>query len=124
MRISIRAFLIQVKGFSDADIATIILITDIADLILEYPTYKIIRRLGNSRACVIGGIMPLIGILLITIGWTLPLVAVGNIFFVSAGNFQSMASAGARNNLVLFGEKEKYAKLFSKGKTCSDGKQR
>ncbi len=110
-------FLIQVKGFSAADIATIILITDIADLILKYPTYKIIRRLGNSHACVIGGIMPLIGILLITIGWTLPLVAVGNIFFVSAGNFQSMASAGARNNHVLLGEKEKYAKLFSKGNT-------
>ncbi len=110
-------FLTQVKGFSAAQIATIILFTDLADLALEYPSYRAIRRLGNSRACVIGGIMPLIGIVLITLGRSLPLVAAGMVFFVSAGNFQSMAGAAARNNLVLLGEKEKYAKLFSKGNT-------
>ena len=110
-------FLIQVKGFSATQIAMLILITDIVDLALEYPSYRAIRRLGNSRACVVGAIMPLIGILLITIGQNLPLIVVGNILFVSAGNFQSMAGAAARNNLVLTGEKEQYAKLFAKGNT-------
>lgn len=110
-------FLMQVKGFSAAQIAMMILICDIVDLALEYPSYRIIRRLGNSRACVIGGILPLIGILLITVGTNLPLVIIGKIFFVSAGNFQSMAGAAARNNLVLTGEKEQYTKLFSKGNT-------
>jgi hypothetical protein len=110
-------FLTQVKGFSASQIATVILITDVVDLALEYPTYMVIRRVGNSRSSVIGGIMPLIGILFITFGQTLLLVAAGNIFFVSAGNFQSMAGAGARNNLVLLGEKEDYARLFSKGNT-------
>ena len=110
-------FLTQVKGFSPAQIAIIIFITNIVDFILEYPSYRVIRKLGNSRSIVIGGIMPLIGILLITIGQTLPLITIGMIFFVSAGNFQSMAGASARNNLVLLGEKEEYAKLFSKGNT-------
>ena len=84
-------FLTQVKGFSPAQIAIIILITNIVDFALEYPSYRAIRKLGNSRASVIGGIMPLIGILLITCGQTLPLITVGMIFFESAGNFQSMA---------------------------------
>ena len=56
-------FLIQVKGFSAAQIAMIILVADIVDMALEYPSYRAIQRLGNSRACVIGGIMPLLGIL-------------------------------------------------------------
>ena len=110
-------FLMQVKGFSAAQLAAIILITDIVDLALEYPSYRIIRKLGNSRACVIGAFMPLIGIVLITVGQGLPLIVIGNIFFVSAGNFQSMAGAAARNNLVLAGQKEQYAELFSKGNT-------
>ncbi len=67
-------FLTQVKGFSPAQIAIIILITNIVDFALEYPSYRVIRKLGNSRASVIGGIMPLIGILLITCGQTLPLI--------------------------------------------------
>ena len=110
-------FLMQVKGFSAAQIAMMILVCDSVDLALEYPSYKIIRKLGNSRASVIGGIMPLIGILLMTAGTNLPLIIIGRIFFVSAGNFQSMAGAAARNNLVLTGEKEQYTKLFSKGNT-------
>ena len=110
-------FLIQVKGFSAAQIAMIILVADIVDMALEYPSYRAIQRLGNSRACVIGGIMPLLGILFITIGQSLPLIVIGRILFVSAGNFQSMAGAAARNNLVMVGEKEQYAKLFSKGNT-------
>lgn len=110
-------FLTQVKGFSPAQIATIILITNIVDFALEYPSYRAIRKLGNSRSSVIGGIMPLIGILLITCGQTLSLITIGMIFFESAGNFQSMAGASARNNLVLLGEKEEYANLFSKGNT-------
>ena len=110
-------FFSRVKGFSAADIALLILITDVVDLAIEYPSYGVIRKLGNSRATVIGGILPLIGILFITFGQTLPLVIVGNIFFVSAGNFQSMAGAGARNNLVLLKQKEDYAKLFSRGNT-------
>ena len=32
----------------------------------EYPSYRIIRRIGNSRSIVIGGILPLISIVLIT----------------------------------------------------------
>jgi hypothetical protein len=110
-------FLTQVKGFSPAQIATIILITSIVDFALEYPSYIAIRKLGNSRSSVIGGIMPLIGILFITCGQTLPLITIGMIFFESAGNFQSMAGASARNNMVLLGEKDEYAKLFSKGNT-------
>jgi len=41
-------FLTQVKGFSALEIATILLIADIADLALEYPSFRIIRRAGNS----------------------------------------------------------------------------
>ena len=110
-------FLMLVKGFSAAQIATAVLVTDIADLLLEYPTYRVIRKIGNSRACVIGGIMPLIGIVLITLGQSLPMITGGMIFFISAGNFQSMAGAAARNNLVLLGEKEEYTSLFSKSNT-------
>ena len=108
-------FFTQVKGFSASQIAMIILLADIVDLAIEYPTYKVIRRLGNSRSCIIGAIMPLIGIVLITIGRSMPIVSLGMIFFVGAANFQSMAEAAARNNLVLIGEKEDYAKLFSRG---------
>jgi len=107
-------FLMQVKGFSAADIALILFITHFADLILEYPSYIIIRRFGNGASGIIGGIMPLIGILFITLAQSQMAVIIGNIFCVSAVNFQSAAGAGARNNLAALGEKDKYAELFSK----------
>ena len=107
-------FLTLAKGFSPQEIATLVLITDIVDLALEYPSYRLIRRIGNSRSVVIGGFMPLIGILLITFGSTSVWITIGNVFCVSAMNFQSMASAGAKNNLMLLGEKDRFAKLFSK----------
>ncbi len=107
-------FLTLVKGFSVQEITAIIFMTDLADLLLEYPSYRIIRRIGNSRSTVLGGILPLISIIMITAGRTLPVIVIGNIFFTAAGNFQSMAGAGARNNLVLTGEKDRYAGLFSR----------
>lgn len=110
-------FLTLVKGFSAAQLATIILLTDIVDLALEYPTYRVIRKIGNSRAGVIGGIMPLIGIVMITVGESLPMITGGMVFFISAGNFQSMAGAAAKNNMMLLGEKEEYTSLFAKSNT-------
>ena len=110
-------FFAQVKGFSTQQIAMLILLSDIADLLIEYPSYKLIRRIGNSRSCVIGGIMPFIGIILITFGQSLPLVAMGRVLLVASGNFQSMAGAAARNDLMLLGEKDNYAKLMSAGNT-------
>ena len=107
-------FLTLVKGFTVQEIAAIVFITDLADLLLEYPTYRIIRRIGNSRAVTAGGILPLISIVMITAGKTLPVVVLGNIVVTASGNFQSMASAAARNNLVLTGEKDRYAGLFSR----------
>ena len=107
-------FLTLVKGLSVQQIAMVFLITDLADLLLEYPSYRIIRRIGNSRSIVIGGMMPLIGIITLTAGRTIPVITAGNFFFMGAGNFQSMAGAGARNNLVLAGEKDRYAALFSR----------
>ena len=107
-------FLMQVKGFLAPDIALILFITHFSDLILEYPSYIIIRQIGNGIAGRVGGIMPLIGILFITFGQSQSAVIIGNIFCVGAVNFQSAASAGARNNLVKLGEKGKYAELFSK----------
>lgn len=67
-------FLTLVKGFSDEQIALLFLISDVADLALEYPTYRIIRKLGNSKAVIVGALMPLISIVLITIGNSLPVV--------------------------------------------------
>ena len=61
-------FLTLVKGFTVQEIAAIVFITDLADLLLEYPTYRIIRRIGNSRAVTAGGILPLISIVMITAG--------------------------------------------------------
>lgn len=107
-------FLTLVKGFSDAQIALLFLISDVADLALEYPTYRLIRKIGNSKSIVLGGVMPLMSIILITVGNSLPVVLIGNILFVASGNFQSMACAAARNNLTLLGEKESYAHLFSR----------
>lgn len=107
-------FLTLVKSFSDAQIALLFLISDVADLALEYPTYRLIRRIGNSKSIILGGVMPLISIILITVGNSLPVVLIGNILFVASGNFQSMACAAARNNLAILGEKENYAHLFSR----------
>ena len=107
-------FMTLVKGFSASDIALILLISDGIDLLLEYPSYILIKKLGNSRSVILGGIMPVISILLVTFGQDIVTVTIGNIFFVSAGNFQSIASAGIRNNLSLIGEKDRFAKLISK----------
>lgn len=107
-------FLSLVKGFTVQEIATVIFLTDLVDLLLEYPSYRIIRRIGNSRAIITGGILPVISIIMITAGRTLPTVVAGNILFTASGNFQSMAGAAARNNLVLVGEKDRYAGLFSR----------
>lgn len=107
-------FMTLVKGFSESDIALILLISDGVDLLLEYPSYKLIKKLGNSRSVILGGIMPVISILLITFGQNIVTVTLGNIFFVSAGNFQTIASAGIRNNLSLIGEKDRFAKLIAR----------
>ncbi len=114
-------FLTLVKGFSNSEIALILVIVNAADLALEYPSYRLIRRLGNSRSVVLGGIMPVLAIVFLTLGQSIVPVIIGNILFVSAGNFQSMACAGARNNLSLTGERNNYAKLFSRGNMIYTG---
>lgn len=108
-------FLTLVKGFTAEQVATVILISDFLALVMEYPSYKLIQRLGNSRSTIIGGILPLFGITLATLGQEPTVIAIGTACSDIASNFQSMASAGARNNLVLLGEKEQFAKLFSRG---------
>ncbi len=108
-------FLTLVKGFSAEQVATVILISDFLALALEYPSYKLIQCWGNSRSIIVGGILPLFGITLITLGQNLTVIAIGTACAGIAYNFQSMASAGARNNMVLLGEKEQFAKLFSRG---------
>ncbi len=114
-------FLTLVKGFSNSDIALILVIVYAADLLLEYPSYRLIRRIGNSRSVILGGILPTLGIVFITLGRSIVFVTIGNILFISSGNFQAMASAAARNNLSLTGEKDDYIKLFSRANMIYTG---
>lgn len=107
-------FLTMVKKFSAEDITMIRLIASICDLILEYPSYLLIRKLGNSRAAVMGAALPLLSILLISFGQGFAAVAVGYILLSAAGNYQTMSTASVRNNLVLLDDKEGQAKLFSR----------
>ena len=110
-------FLTLAKGFTAPQIALLFFISSVADLLLEYPSYLIIRKIGNSRSVAIGGIMPLIAILLISIAPNLAVVTAGNIFFQASGNFQSAACAAERNNLALLGRKDEYTKIFSSANT-------
>ena len=108
-------FLTLARGFSAEEVATVILIADGLDLALEYPSYRLIRRWGNSRSVLVGGLLPVFGIALVTLGEALPLIALGLACPGIATNFQSMAGAAARNNLMLLGAKEDFAKLFARG---------
>ena len=108
-------FLTLVKGYTDSQVALIFLYTDAADLLLEYPSYKIIKRIGNSTSVIVGAVLPLLAILSITFSPNLIFVILGNVLFVSSGNFRSMGCAGARNNLSLIGKTSEFAKFFSKG---------
>ena len=108
-------FLTLVKGYTDSQVALVFLITDAADLALEYVSYRIIRKIGNSAAVIIGAVMPLLAIVFITFGPHLAIVTIGNILFISSGNFRSMGCAGARNNLSLVGKKNQFTKIFSRG---------
>ena len=114
-------FLTLVKGFSDSQIALILMIVEFAVLIFEYPSYKLIEKIGNSKSTVIGAVMPVIAIVLITLGKGVPSVVLGHIFYSSAINFQSMASASTKNNLLLYGERDLYTKLFSRGSMIYSG---
>ncbi|MBR4581587.1 MAG: hypothetical protein IKO32_10175 [Lachnospiraceae bacterium] len=108
-------FLTLVKGYTDNQVALVFLITTVADLALEYVSYLIIKKIGNSASVIVGAAMPLLAILLITLGPHIAVVATGNILFVASGNFRSMGCAGARNNLSLIGEKDRFTRIFSVG---------
>ena len=108
-------FLTLARGFSAEEVATVILIADGLDLALEYPSYRLIRRWGNSRSVLVGGLLPVFGIALVTFSEALPLIALGLACPGIATNFQSMSGAAARNNLMLLGAKEDFAKLFARG---------
>ena len=114
-------FLTFVKNLSAEQVVTAILIADVLDFALEYPSYKIIQRLGNSRSILVGGVLPVLGILLVTFSQDLPLIAIGLACTGIAANFQSLAGAAARNNLMLLGRKEDFTKLFSRGSLIYSG---
>lgn len=107
-------FLSKVKMFSAETIAQILFITAIVDLLFELPSLLIIRRIGNSKATILGSFFPLVSIVMITFSSSIPMITVGNIFFISSLNFQHMSSISIRNNLAAIGKQEYFVQLSSK----------
>ena len=114
-------FLTLVKELSAEQIIEAILIADILDMVLEYPSYRLIQRSGNSRSILIGGLLPVFGILIVTLSQNLVLIAFGISCNGIAANFQSIAGVAARNNLMLLGEKNDFTKLVSRGSMIYSG---
>lgn len=108
-------FLSIQKGLSPTQMSLLLFIISIADFISEIPSFAIIRKLGNSRSAVIGGIFPVIGMVILLVSNSFWQMAVAFSFTTIACNFQNIVSGSIRNNMELIGRREEFTKVNSRG---------
>lgn len=104
-------FLSVQKGLSAAQIAQLLFIISVIDLLSEVPSLVLIRKVGNSVAVKIGGFLPVAGILFLIFANDFWQIVIALALTTIACNFQSLASGNIRNNLEFLGKRDEFIKL-------------
>ena len=94
-------FLTIVKGFSPAEIVSIVSLAQLICIVLQFPVLFIIKRIGNTASIRMGASLLLLSAILITFGQSYSVVLLGRVFHDVAAIFKSMSVVALENSLEL-----------------------
>ena len=92
-------FLTLVKSFSPAQIVSIVSISKLVCIALQFPILFVIKKIGNTASLRAGALFLLLSALFITFGKSYYLVLFGNVLHDVAGIFKSASVVALENNL-------------------------
>ena len=110
-------FLTIVKGLSAAQIASLISISTITCIVLQFPILWIIQKIGNTAAVRIGAFFLLASSILITCGPNYYWVASGQILRDLAAIFNNVVFVALENNLRVIEKRDDFIKFRTRGTT-------
>ena len=107
-------FLTVVKGLTTSQIVSLTSISVTTCILLQYFILKIIKKMGNTKSVRIGSALLLLSSIILTLGKSFILIALGRIIFEVAVSFNNMAGAILKNNLEMQSKGDDFIKLASK----------
>jgi len=103
------------KGLSARQIVFLTTISSFFSLICRMILVKAIRKIGNTNSVRLGIGLLLLSAIVITFAPSYLWVIVGKFIYEIAWVFKDMENVMLKNNLVVLGKEEKYAKIANKG---------
>lgn len=107
-------FLTNIKGFTAAQMNSLVSVGLIATILLQPIAFRIIKKIGNISSIRLGVLLLFIGSLLLTFSNTYLLILVGEVFYETAFLFKNMDNVILRKNLKYENRTDDFLKYQSK----------
>lgn len=107
-------FLTNIKGFTAAQMNSLVSVGLIATILLQPIAFRIIKKIGNISSIRLGVLLLFIGSLLLTFSNTYLLILVGEVFYETAFLFKNMDNVILRKNLKYENRTDDFFKYQSK----------
>lgn len=104
-------FLTVVKNFTDVQIVSLISLSQVICIGLQFPVLFVIQRIGNTNSTRLGAFFMLLSSILITFGKTYGLVLLGRVLHDTAVIFHTASVVTLENNLELVHRRDEFVKI-------------
>ena len=110
-------FLTIVKSFSAAQIVSLLSLSQLVCIIIQFPILFIIKKIGNTASVRMSAFLLLMSAVFITVGNNYYLVLLGRIFHDAAAIFRSSSVVALENNLELLDDRSDFVRVRASGNT-------
>lgn len=107
-------WLTTVKGFSFAQISFFTTISSLFGILFQYPSLRLIKKIGNTNSIRFGSFLFLIASLMLTFCTKYVSFVIANILYETAFVFTLMSAVLIKNNLMYLKLNDEYVKIRSK----------
>ncbi len=107
-------WLTTVKGFSFAQISFFTTISSLFGILFQYPSLRLIKKIGNTTSIRFGSFLFLIASLMLTFCTKYVSFVIANILYETAFVFTLMSAVLIKNNLMYLKLNDEYVKIRSK----------
>lgn len=110
-------FLTIVKEFTASEIVSILSISQLVGIALQFPLLFVMKKIGNTASIRIGALLLLLSALLTTVGKTYFLVLLGRIFHDASGIMKSASVVALENNLDVAEKRDDFIRIRTSANT-------
>lgn len=107
-------WLTTVKGFNFAQISFFTTISSLFGILFQYPSLRLIKKIGNTNSIRFGSFLFLIASLMLTFCTKYVSFVIANILYETAFVFTLMSAVLIKNNLMYLKLNDEYVKIRSK----------